>query len=78
MTPCTLASSSSQIWWAQEDLNLRPSDSGLCNFRYSLDYTFIIAFALDGRRLVSTPSTMFPLKLGSVLPYDFSLRVHRI
>jgi len=39
------------------DLNTRPKDSGLCNFRYSLDYAFTIAFALGGRRLVSTPST---------------------
>jgi hypothetical protein len=43
-------------WWDVKDLNLRPKDSDLCNFRYSLDFAFIVAFALDGCRQVSTPS----------------------
>jgi len=29
-------------WWAHQDLNLGPKDSGLCSFHYSLDYAFII------------------------------------
>jgi len=28
------------FWWAHQDLNLGPKDSGLCNFHYSLDYAF--------------------------------------
>lgn len=40
-----------------------------------LDYTFTIARALGVCRLVSTPSTVFLLKLGSVLAF-YSL--HRI
>ena len=51
------------------DLNCRPKDSGLCDFRHSLDYAFTIAFALGGRRLVSTPSKRFLTKLGSALTY---------
>ena len=30
------------IWWAHQDSNLGPKDSGLCSFHYSLDYAFII------------------------------------
>lgn len=45
-------------WWARRDLNPGPKDSGLCDFRHSLDYAFTVAFALGGCRLVSTPSTM--------------------
>ena len=30
------------FWWAHQDLNLGPKDSGLCSFHYSLDYAFII------------------------------------
>jgi hypothetical protein len=41
-----------------------------------LDYTFIIAFALDAPRLVSTPSLKFPLGLGSVLAYLLFLVNH--
>jgi hypothetical protein len=25
------------FWWAHQDLNLKPKDSGLCSFHYSLD-----------------------------------------
>ena len=29
-------------WWAHQDSNLGPKDSGLCGFHRSLDYAFII------------------------------------
>ena len=44
------------IWWAHQDLNLGPKDSGLRSFRYSLDFAFTIACAVGGCRQVSTPS----------------------
>ncbi len=31
------------VWWAHQDLNLGPKDSGLCSFRCSLDYAFTVA-----------------------------------
>jgi hypothetical protein len=43
-------------WWAHQDLNLGPKDSGLCSFHYSLDFAFTIACAVGGCRQVSTPS----------------------
>ena len=46
------------IWWAHLDSNQGPKDSGLCDFRHSLDYAFTIAYALGGCRLVSTPSAL--------------------
>jgi len=41
----------------------------LCGFRHSLDYAFIVALALDGCRLVSTPSQQMIAALGSALSY---------
>ena len=46
-------------WWAHQDLNLGPKDSGLCSFHYSLDFAFTIACAVGGCRQVSTPSRRF-------------------
>jgi hypothetical protein len=43
-------------WWAHQDLNLGPKDSGLCSFHYSLDFAFTIACAVGGCRQVSTRS----------------------
>ena len=57
------------IWWAHQDSNLGPKDSGLCSFHYSLDYAFIILIA----QLRWVPSSLytfnstFTLKLGSAL-----------
>jgi hypothetical protein len=57
------------VWWAHQDLNLGPKDSGLCSFHYSLDYAFIILIA----QLRWVPSSLytfnstFTLKLGSAL-----------
>jgi hypothetical protein len=57
------------FWWAHQDLNLGPKDSGLCSFHYSLDYAFIILIA----QLRWVPSSLytfnstFTLKLGSAL-----------
>ena len=56
-------------WWDVKDLNLRPKDSDLRDFRHSLDFAFIVAFALDGCRQVSTPSGRFLTKLGSAFSY---------
>ena len=56
-------------WWAHQDLNLGPKDSGLCDFRHSLDFAFTIAFAVGGCRQVSTRSKCFRTKLRSALPY---------
>ena len=56
-------------WWAHQDLNLGPKDSGLCSFHYSLDYAFIILIT----QLRWVPSSLytfnstFTLKLGSAL-----------
>ena len=61
------------FWWAHQDLNLGPKDSGLCSFHYSLDYAFIISIA----RLRWVPSSLytfnstFTLKLGSALAWIF-------
>ncbi|OIM97420.1 hypothetical protein A9235_08815 [Polynucleobacter sp. MWH-Tro8-2-5-gr] len=61
------------FWWAHQDLNLGPKDSGLCNFHYSLDYAFIILIA----QLRWVPSSLytfnstFILKLGSALAWIF-------
>ena len=61
------------FWWAHQDLNLGPKDSGLCSFHYSLDYAFIISIA----RLRWVPSSLytfnstFILKLGSALAWIF-------
>ena len=30
------------FWWAHQDLNLGPKDSGLCDFHHSLDYAFTV------------------------------------
>ena len=38
----TIADEGLLFWWAHQDLNLGPKDSGLCSFHYSLDYAFII------------------------------------
>ena len=58
-------------WWAHQDLNLGPKDSGLCSFHYSLDYAFIISIA--GLRWVPsslyTFNSTFTLKLGSALAW---------
>jgi len=60
------------FWWAHQDLNLGPKDSGLCSFHYSLDYAFIILIA----QLRWVPSSLytfnstFMLKLGSALAYS--------
>jgi len=56
-------------WWAHQDLNLGPKDSGLCSFHYSLDFAFTIACAVGGCRQVSTPSRWLLTKLGSALAY---------
>jgi len=32
------------FWWAHQDLNLGPKDSGLCDFHHSLDYAFTVFF----------------------------------
>ena len=68
----TIADEGLLFWWAHQDLNLGPKDSGLCNFHYSLDYAFIISIA----RLRWVPSSLytfnstFTLKLGSALAYS--------
>jgi hypothetical protein len=57
------------FWWAHQDLNLGPKDSGLYSFHCSLDFAFTVACALGGCRQVSTPSRKFLPKLGSALAY---------
>ena len=47
------------FWWAHQDLNLGPKDSGLCSFHYSLDYAFIISIA----RLRWVPSSLYTFKV---------------
>jgi hypothetical protein len=65
----TIADEGLLFWWAHQDLNLGPKDSGLCSFHYSLDYAFIILIA----QLRWVPSSLytfnstFTLKLGSAL-----------
>jgi len=56
-------------WWAHQDLNLGPKDSGLCGFHHSLDFAFTVACALGGCRQVSTPSKRLLAELGSALAY---------
>ena len=51
-------------WWAHQDLNLGPKDSGLCSFHYSLDFAFTIAFAVGGCRQVTLPFQQVGLSLG--------------
>ena len=59
------------FWWAHQDMNLGPKDSGLCDFHHSLDYAFIILIA----QLRWVPSSLytfnstFTLKLGSALAW---------
>jgi len=47
------------FWWAHQDLNLGPKDSGLCSFHYSLDYAFIILIA----QLRWVPSSLYTFKV---------------
>ena len=57
------------FWWAHQDLNLGPKDSGLCCFHNSLDYAFTI-FISELRWVPSslyTFNSTFILKLGSAL-----------
>ena len=49
------------FWWAHQDLNLGPKDSGLCSFHYSLDYAFIISIA----QLRWVPSSLYTFKVIS-------------
>jgi len=58
-------------WWAHQDLNLGPKDSGLCDFRHSLDFAFTILIA-QFRWVPSSLYTFrsaFTLRLRSALPY---------
>ena len=38
----TIADEGLLFWWAHQDLNLGPKDSGLCDFHHSLDYAFTV------------------------------------
>ena len=60
-------------WWAHQDLNLGPKDSGLCCFHNSLDYAFTV-FISELRWVPSslyTFNSTFMLKLGSALAWIF-------
>ena len=61
-------------WWPLCESNTAPTDSGLCGFHHSLDYTFTISIDLGGCRLVSTRSKCFHTKLRSALPCAFYCR----
>ena len=47
------------IWWAHQDLNLGPKDSGLCCFRNSLDFAFTVCIAALRR----VPSSLYTFKV---------------
>ncbi len=49
------------FWWAHQDLNLGPKDSGLCDFHHSLDYAFTIFFT----ELRRVPSSLYTFKVFS-------------
>ena len=56
------------FWWAHQDLNLGPKDSGLCSFHYSLDYAFTVFIS----ELRWVPSSLYTFK---VISYSASLGV---
>jgi len=62
--------SASRKWWASRESNTAPTDSGLCDFRHSLDFAFTLSV-----RLRWVPSSLYTFndaqasKLGSALPY---------